>query len=286
MNKFLRPLGLCLALFSVGAVAETSVWKVSKGNDFIYVAGTVHLLPASEYPLPSAFNDAYRQADSLVFEAPLPETMAEQQKMLATLQYPAGQTLSKQLKPAVRNELAQYLQELGVPLAMVDGYKPGFVAMQLTLIEMTKAGLSGDGVDKHFLTQAKSAGKPLQYLETLEFQIDLIAKIGEENPDEFIKLSLAEAKDSSNMLKKLIKAWRAGDMDFIDHEVLRKAKKDDERTYRMMFSDRNQRWLPQLQQMFEQPGHELVLVGAAHLPGDEGVLTMLRQAGFTLQQMP
>lgn len=286
MNKYLRSVGLCFALFSVGAMAETSVWKVSKGNDFIYVAGTVHVLPASEYPLPTAFNDAYRQADSLVFEAPMPETMAEQQKMLATLQYPAGQSLSKQLKPAVRNELTQYLQELGVPLAMVDGYKPGFVAMQLTLIEMTKAGLSGDGVDKFFLTQAKTARKPLHYLETMEFQIDLIAKIGEEDPDEFIKLSLAEAKDSSAMLKKLIKAWRVGDMGYIDREVLQKSKKDDVATYRLMFSERNQRWLPQLQQMFEQPGHEFVLVGAAHLPGDEGVLALLRQAGFTLQQMP
>jgi uncharacterized protein YbaP (TraB family) len=86
-------------------------------------------------------------------------------------------------------------------------------------------------------------------------------------------------------LKKLIKAWRAGDMDFIEREVLLKAKQDDATTYRLMFSDRNQRWLPQLQQMFQQPGHELVMVGAAHLPGNDGVLQLLQQAGFTLKQM-
>lgn len=285
MKNFFQPLSLCLALFSLNAIAETSVWKVSKGDDFIYVAGTVHLLPASEYPLPSAFAEAYRQADTLVLEAPLPESMAEQQQMLKSLQYPAGQTLSKQLNPSVRNELHQYLQNLGLPVAMVDNFKPGFVAMQLTLVEMSKAGLSGDGVDKYFLTQAKTAGKPLQFLETLEFQIELIAQLGAEDPNAFIKMSLAEAKDSSAMLKKLIKAWRAGDMDFIEREVLLKAKQDDATTYRLMFSDRNQRWLPQLQQMFQQPGHELVMVGAAHLPGNDGVLQLLQQAGFTLKQM-
>ncbi len=285
MKNFFQPLSLCLALFSLNAIAETSVWKVSKGDDFIYVAGTVHLLPASEYPLPSAFAEAYRQADTLVLEAPLPESMAEQQQMLKSLQYPAGQTLSKQLNPSVRNELHQYLQSLGLPVAMVDNFKPGFVAMQLTLVEMSKAGLSGDGVDKYFLTQAKTAGKPLQFLETLEFQIELIAQLGAEDPNAFIKMSLAEAKDSSAMLKKLIKAWRAGDMDFIEREVLLKAKQDDATTYRLMFSDRNQRWLPQLQQMFQQPGHELVMVGAAHLPGNDGVLQLLQQAGFTLKQM-
>ena len=285
MKSFFQPLSLCLALFSLNAIAETSVWKVSKGDDFIYVAGTVHLLPASEYPLPSAFAEAYRQADTLVLEAPLPESMAEQQQMLKSLQYPAGQTLSKQLNPSVRNELHQYLQNLGLPVAMVDNFKPGFVAMQLTLVEMSKAGLSGDGVDKYFLTQAKTAGKPLQFLETLEFQIELIAQLGAEDPNAFIKMSLAEAKDSSAMLKKLIKAWRAGDMDFIEREVLLKAKQDDATTYRLMFSDRNQRWLPQLQQMFQQPGHELVMVGAAHLPGNDGVLQLLQQAGFTLKQM-
>ena len=285
MKNFFQPLSLCLALFSLNAIAETSVWKVSKGDDFIYVAGTVHLLPASEYPLPSAFAEAYRQADTLVLEAPLPESMAEQQQMLKSLQYPAGQTLSKQLNPSVRNELHQYLQSLGLPVAMVDNFKPGFVAMQLTLVEMSKAGLSGDGVDKYFLTQAKTAGKPLQFLETLEFQIELIAQLGAEDPNAFIKMSLAEAKDSSAMLKKLIKAWRAGDMDFIEREVLLKAKQDDATTYRLMFSDRNQRWLPQLQQMFQQPGHEIVMVGAAHLPGNDGVLQLLQQAGFTLKQM-
>lgn len=285
MKNFFQPLSLCLALFSLNAIAETSVWKVSKGDDFIYVAGTVHLLPASEYPLPSAFAEAYRQADTLVLEAPLPESMAEQQQMLKSLQYPAGQTLSKQLNPSVRNELHQYLQSLGLPVAMVDNFKPGFVAMQLTLVEMSKAGLSGDGVDKYFLTQAKTAGKPLQFLETLEFQIELIAQLGAEDPNAFIKMSLAEAKDSSAMLKKLIKAWRAGDMDFIEREVLLKAKQDDATTYRLMFSDRNQRWLPQLQQMFQQPGHEFVMVGAAHLPGNDGVLQLLQQAGFTLKQM-
>ncbi len=285
MKNFFQPLSLCLALFSLNAIAETSVWKVSKGDDFIYVAGTVHLLPASEYPLPSAFAEAYRQADTLVLEAPLPESMAEQQQMLKSLQYPAGQTLSKKLNPSVRNELHQYLQNLGLPVAMVDNFKPGFVAMQLTLVEMSKAGLSGDGVDKYFLTQAKTAGKPLHFLETLEFQIELIAQLGAEDPNAFIKMSLAEAKDSSAMLKKLIKAWRAGDMDFIEREVLLKAKQDDAMTYRLMFSDRNQRWLPQLQQMFQQPGHELVMVGAAHLPGNDGVLQLLQQAGFTLKQM-
>ena len=284
MKKILFCLTTLLVTSQV--LAATSLWKVSKGDDFIYVGGTVHLLPASEFPLPSAFMQAYSQADTLVLEAPLPETMTEQQQMLASLQYPAGTTLSQQLKPAVKTELSNYLQSLGVPLAVVDGFKPGLVAMQLTLLEMNKAGLSGDGVDKFFLNEAKKSGKPRQYLETLAFQIDLIAQLGAENPNDFIKMSVAEAKNSRDMLKKLIRAWRAGDMNFIQQEVLVKAKQEDKHTYQLMFSHRNQRWLPQLQQMFQQPGHELVLVGAAHLPGDDGVLQLLEQAGYTISQLP
>ncbi len=284
----MKKILFCLTtlLVTSQALAATSLWKVSKGDDFIYVGGTVHLLPASEFPLPSAFMQAYSQADTLVLEAPLPETMTEQQQMLASLQYPAGTTLSQQLKPAVKTELSNYLQSLGVPLAVVDGFKPGLVAMQLTLLEMNKAGLSGDGVDKFFLNEAKKSGKPRQYLETLAFQIDLIAQLGAENPNDFIKMSVAEAKNSRDMLKKLIRAWRAGDMNFIQQEVLVKAKQEDKHTYQLMFSNRNQRWLPQLQQMFQQPGHELVLVGAAHLPGDDGVLQLLEQAGYTISQLP
>lgn len=285
MNKIRCSIALIAGLFSQQIFAETSVWKVSKGNDFIHVAGTVHLLPASEYPLPNAFSQAYQQSQTIVLEAPLPETMAEQQQMMQQLQYSGGKTLSSQLNPKVRNELSEYLLSLGVPLAMVDQFKPGFVSMQLTILEMAKAGLVGDGVDKYFLTQAKKDNKALAYLETLSFQIDLIANLGAEDPNKFIKMSIDEAKTSSDLLKKLINAWRSGDMNFIQSEVLEKTQQQDPATYRLMFSDRNHRWLPQLAQMFNQPGHEFVLVGAAHLPGDDGVLKLLTQAGFKVEQI-
>ncbi len=285
MHKITCSIALFAGLFSQQIFAETSVWKVSKGDDFIHVAGTVHLLPASEYPLPSAFTQAYQQSQTVVLEAPLPATMAEQQQMMQQLQYSGGKTLSTQLNPKVRTELSEYLLSLGVPLAMVDQFKPGFVSMQLTILEMAKAGLVGDGVDQYFLTQAKKDSKSLAYLETLSFQIDLIANLGAEDPNTFIKMSIDEAKTSSDLLKKLIKAWRSGDMNFIHSEVLLKTQQQDPATYRLMFSDRNQRWLPHLAEMFTQPGHEFVLVGAAHLPGDEGVLKLLSQAGYKLEQI-
>ena len=57
---------LSSALVSPAVLAETSVWKVSKGGDYLYVAGTVHLLPESAFPLPAEFDKAYTDSDTLV----------------------------------------------------------------------------------------------------------------------------------------------------------------------------------------------------------------------------
>ncbi len=79
--------------------ASTQRWKVSTGNDHIFVGGTVHILPASEFPLPKEFEQAYQQADSIVLETKLPDKddAAMQAKMMKYMLYGDGKKLSDTL---------------------------------------------------------------------------------------------------------------------------------------------------------------------------------------------
>ena len=98
IHKLLFSLGLAVSTVT-SAIADTesqtSVWKVSNGEDAVYVGGTIHILPISEFPLPSKFTDIYEQADTLVFEVKMPDPtdIEGQQKMMAGLAYAEGKSL-------------------------------------------------------------------------------------------------------------------------------------------------------------------------------------------------
>ena len=140
---------LAVSFVSLTAHAQSSVWKVSKGNDHIFIGGTVHILPPSEFPLPKEFEQAYKESDSIVLEAKLPDASdAEfQMSMMQQMTYDNGKTISNFLTPKTQQQLNDYVSSLGVNLAMFEHFKPGFLVTMLALLEAQKAQLSGEGVD-------------------------------------------------------------------------------------------------------------------------------------------
>ncbi len=169
MQKWFALLLCCL--FSVAVQAQSSVWKISKGNDFILLAGTIHLMTPAQYPLPAEFDSAYQQADVLVLETDLGKL--QDGSMAAQLQqhlfYPTGQTLSSKLSKTTLAQLQPLLQKYQLQLGQVDNFKPGMLAAQLTQLALKQRGFSAPGVDQFWFDKAKQDGKSLQFLETVEF---------------------------------------------------------------------------------------------------------------------
>lgn len=289
MKKLVRTLPFAMAAMvsSYSALADTSMWKVSKGNDFIYLGGTVHLLPPSAFPLPEEFDVAYKAADTLVFEAKTPEPGDNQAqiRMMQAFSYADGKRLSKVLSPEVYAKLDAYFKTVGVPLANLDGFKPAFVMLTMLQIEMKKAQLNGEGVDAHYMARAKKDNKTTQYLETLDEQIALLAGMGETNPDQFIQLQLEQVKDYKSYFNQLVAAWRAGDLASLKTLVVDETIKFDPKMYDDVFTKRNNNWQPKIERMFGNKERELVLVGAGHMAGPDGVLALLEKAGYKIEKM-
>lgn len=289
MKKLVRTLPFAMAAMvsSYSALADTSMWKVSKGNDFIYLGGTVHLLPPSAFPLPEEFDVAYKAADTLVFEAKTPEPGDNQAqiRMMQAFSYADGKRLSKVLSPEVYAKLDAYFKTVGVPLANLDGFKPAFVMLTMLQIEMKKAQLNGEGVDAHYMARAKKDNKTTQYLETLDEQIALLAGMGETDPDQFIQLQLEQVKDYKSYFNQLVAAWRAGDLASLKTLVVDETIKFDPKMYDDVFTKRNNNWQPKIERMFGNKARELVLVGAGHMAGPDGVLALLEKAGYKIEKM-
>ena len=266
------------------AHAQSSVWQVSKGNDSLFIGGTVHILPKAEMPLPAEFNHAYEQADTIILEAPLPDpadTNAQMQ-MLGALSYTNNETLSQKLEPQVKVSLENKLNEFGANLAKLDGFRPAMVSIVLMSMELQKQNLMGEGVDAYFTKKATEDNKTKNYLETMEFQLELFKTMGQGNENDFIKRNLSELHNYGDMLEELLTAWRQGDTDTLNKVALEDMQQNDPTSYKQLIADRNNDWLPKVEAMFNNNKSEFVLVGVAHLAGQDSLLTLLENKGYSV----
>lgn len=274
-----------LLLCCTVAQADSAIWRVSKGADQVLIGGTVHLLPPSQYPLPAEFDAAFQRSDVLVLETDLApmQDPARAAVLQQQLLYPAGTRLSSKLSDKTRGQLLDILQRHRLTLPQIDQFKPGMLVTQLTLLELQQHQFTSPGVDQHYLTLAQQQKKTLKYLEPIEFQLNLLASLGEGREDVFLQHALADVSDTADMMGKALSAWRSGDLTAVEQLVLAPVKAADAQTYQQMFVARNQAWLPQIQALFGNKEQELVLVGLGHLAGTQGVLALLQQAGYQVE---
>lgn len=277
----------CITFLLCSAVAQanSAVWRVSKGDDQLLIAGTVHLLPQAQYPLPAEFDAAYQQSDVLVLETDL--APMQDPKRTAVLQqqlmYPAGTTLSSKLSDKTRLQLMDILKRHQLTLPQVEQFKPGMLVTQLTLLELQQHSFTAPGVDQHFLRLAQQQNKSLKYLEPIEFQLNLLASLGDGREELFLQHALTDVSETADMMEKTLSAWRSGDLSAVELLVLTPLRTADAQSYQQMFVSRNQNWLPQIQALFGNREQELILVGFGHLAGSDGVLALLQQAGYQVE---
>ncbi len=282
----LKTAALILALLPSLLLAESSVWKVSKGDQSLYIGGTCHVLRPSDYPLPAEFDLAYAAADTLVFEIDpaAAQDPAFAMQLLAKASYTDGRSLKSVLSEEAYQALAAQGAKSGLPIEVLNGIKPGMVMMMLTMQELTKAGVSQEGVDMHYHALGLKDNKPVRSLETPDFQIDLITSLGEGMEDELVLYGLEDLAHMKELFDELIGAWRAGDLAEIEALFL-----SDMRNYPALYSkmlaDRNRRWIPQIEAYLKSPEVEFVLVGVAHAAGDDGILELLKNEGHTVERV-
>jgi uncharacterized protein YbaP (TraB family) len=276
--------------FAGPVAAKSSVWKVSKGSDFVYIAGTIHILPPSAFPLPEAFQQAYKATNSLVFETKLPDEsdMALQVQMMQAMMYNNGQSLRSVLSKRTYQQLQKHITSLGADVAMFELFKPGALVSMLAMLEAQKAQLSGEGVDVYFNKKGLTDNKTITYLETTQFQMNMLASMGQGHEDKFVKSNLKQMKDFKAMFIKLMKAWRKGDTTKLTKLAI-EPMQDDPKSFRTLLTDRNRNWVPQIERMFADTGRnsnkEFVLVGVAHLVGPSNVLALLKRKGYRIEQL-
>jgi len=283
-------IGVALVMLSMSvATAKAPVWKISSGENYLFLGGTIHLLSKNDYPLPKAFETAYSEAEDVWFEtdAALLSSAETQVKMLNVMMYQDTRSLSTVLSRTTYDALAELMEERQLPLAAFEKFTPAGLMFTLTALELKRLGLIDEtaGVDLHFEQRAKQDGKDRLHLELVDEQLAFMRRINELDPNKLIGSTLAEISNTSKTWEALLKAWRTGDMALMDKVGIAQMESEYPDIYNFLLVGRNKDWLTDLQKMIKTKEVEFVLVGALHMAGDDGLLALLAEEGYEIEQM-
>lgn len=281
---------LAAMLFSLSLQAAEDrllVWRLQHGNAEMVLLGSMHMARPGLYPLRREIMQAFDAADKLVVEIDIsgPRELEIQQQMMARGTYPPGESLRDHVSAETWRALEQTLPAYGLPMIMVQQMKPGLVATLLTVQSMVAMGLSPErGVDAYFL-QRSAGNKQVLELETVEQQLSLLLDIPE--ADLFLRHTLSQLGRMGELLEPMESSWLRGDADALAKVVL-----DDELEQhpefapilKRLFDDRNHAMTDSLLGYLRQGGSYFVVVGAGHLVGDQGIVRLLQQRGYKLEQ--
>ncbi len=277
-----------LLVLSPSLLAATSVWKVTKGGNTLYLVGTFHLLNASDHPLPTAFETAYKEADKLVFEIDVTEAEKPeyQVKVMQAMVAKDGRSLQNQLKPETYKKLGDFMASRQLPISMFNSYTAGAVTMVIAVQEYMRMGMTPEqGVESHFARKAAADKKPLGELETIEDQLAFIAELGKGQEDELVLYTLSEMDKIESLTREMKRIWREGDLTTMDSLILKDLRDKFPAAHKSIVVERNNDWLPQIEAMLKDKAVEAVMVGALHLAGKEGLIHMLKAKGYAITQM-
>ena len=267
------------------------LWKVSDADNSVYLLGSFHLLKPDDYPLSKDVDAAFEDAEALVFEidpAELasPEKIAEVFKQAAA--YSDGKSLSKVLPKPALDKLEQMMKLGGGSLAQVETTEPWAISLSMMMGMAQAAGFRQEqGMDMHFMGRAKAAGKPVSGLETFESQIAVMDSVPHAEQAFSLGKFLDNPQKTMGDLTRLHDAWKAGDLATLDGEMRAEMAKETPETYRLLNTVRNDAWVPKIAQKLDgsKSDDTLVVVGALHLLGKDGVVEKLRAKGYKVERI-
>jgi uncharacterized protein YbaP (TraB family) len=274
---------LLLSVVSRGRAA--SVWKVtSESGNVLYLAGSIHALKSTDYPLPSAYNHAFDASDRLVCEVD-PRALNESSKgLLKAGEYPKSDSLKNHVDPRTYEYLRRLFKLMDVPESKFARYRPWFLSLMLQ--EPASRGMSETlGVEEFLMRRAQANAKPVFGLESAREHADIFLGLTDRQSEAMLLTMFVPAERGSGRAgNALAEAWRRGDAD-ADTRVFMEGFRDFPSLADRLLTNRNRKWIPKIEGYLHSRKTYFVVAGAAHMGGPNGVLALLRARGYRIEQL-
>ena len=283
-------LSLVVLFAAIGSNAQV-FYKVIGSNikGDSYVMGTHHLAPVSILDSIEGFENALKSVDAVYGEIEQSEmtSPATQQKMMMVAMAPADSTISKiftkEQFDSIDNVIKRYSGGQAA-LNMLEPMKPALVSQQIALL-MNMQAIPGfnpmQQLDIQVQTLGAQAGKEINGFESIEFQLNILFGYPVAEQAEDLLETIRNEEEMAEFSVELYQAYMNQDIEKLHKLMLNPDLGMEPEDEKRMLTDRNENWAKQLQSILPEKS-VLVCVGAGHLPGEKGLLNLLRQAGYTV----
>lgn len=282
-----------LVLFACGLAAADdighplSMWRVDGATNSIFLLGSIHMLREKDYPLPSAIYDAYAEAEALIMEIDMDDINPLEEQALATelglIQ--DGRVLRDLMGPRLYAQAESMAAELQIPLQLLEKSEPWFAAINVEVMMLMRIGFNPlHGIETHLSEMAQRDNKEITGLETTRQQLELLDNLSAQSQRDMLMQTLSESGKITEIMDEMVEAWYFGDIEFLEESMLSDMQ-DFKELYETIVVQRNRSWTERIQQLLRERNDYLIVVGALHLVGDEGVPRMLSERGYEVVQL-
>ena len=288
---FTKPAALLLLLCPVLALAESghplTLWLAEGESNRVYLLGSVHLLRREDHPLPDAIDTAYDDAETIFMELDMDDidAVAMQATVTRLGVLDDGRTLRDLMGESLYAKAETTAAKIDIPLELLAQSEPWLAAITIEQMILARIGFEPRyGIEMHFSTRAAEDGKPILGFETFEEQLAFLDGLSIEAQRELLLQTLAEGQDIETLMDDVIEAWRLGDTHYLETTILADFAQYPELHDRIV-TERNHRWVERIDGLLDDDQDYLVIVGALHLVGEEGLPALLTRRGFEIRQM-
>ncbi|MBG22011.1 MAG: TraB/GumN family protein [Idiomarinaceae bacterium] len=266
---------------SVSSANAALLYKIT-GKDMAepsYLYGTIHLICEADFNVAEATQKAFDEADKLIMELDMddPNMM---QSMQAKIFQPEGLKISSGLSEAQAEKLDAFFKaNMGVGLSAFDGMRP-FVVSGMLMSAQLDCGQPAS-FEGYFTQQAMMQQKPVEGLETVDFQFGVFEQIPHAEQVQWLADALEDEAGAKAELQRMIDLYQAEDIDGMYGMF---TEMDEYAEYKEVLLDqRNFAWQESLDKELQAEGSEFIAVGAGHLGGKAGMINLLRERGYTVE---
>ncbi|MGB4849718.1 MAG: TraB/GumN family protein [Saprospiraceae bacterium] len=266
-------------------VPHALLWKIEIAGQSqpSYLFGTIHMIPKDDYFLPSGLDEAFDKSKQVVFEIDLDEMsdMGSMMGMLSNLMMRDGTTLKDLLTPQEYTEVSKYFDNMGLPMFLLSKVKPMFLSM-LAEVNMNPEEMQSDDIvsyEMNLYDRAQKAQKDVGGLETMQYQMSLFDSIPYKDQAVMLIDAIRSTNTESDMFDQTLDLYLHQDIEAMIEMVDSSQAGQGAGYENVLINNRNQNWIPIMSKMMKN-GPVFFAVGAGHLAGENGVLSLLKKQGY------
>ncbi|UCH94067.1 MAG: TraB/GumN family protein [Candidatus Aminicenantes bacterium] len=276
-------------LYSQESTGKSFLWEIQtdKGNSYLF--GSVHLLKKEHYPLKKVIEDSFEQSDVLVLEIDLSggNLLKAGTFMLKKGKYLGEETLKDNISEKTYQLVKDKAKTMGMDMDWLNGWKPWMAALNILQSKLMQMGFNPmQGIDLYFLKKAEGK-KKVMGLETIELQVGLFENFSKQESEKFLLSTILEADQLEKEMGKMISAWASGDVESLTAAMTENIEKYPELMdfYKKLNDDRNVRMVEKIISFLRTGKSYFIVVGALHMVGKKGIVQLLRDKGYNVNQL-